>query len=103
MEEDTKAEPVLPPAPDPHAEEVWNLVLEELSQEIDEPSSRVWFEGVVPTSFEDSTLALNVPNSFAGEYIERRFGGLVRRLLQEQVGPGTEVAIQSSPTLISST
>src|SRR5215217_546367 len=98
VEEDTKTEPVLRPAPDPHAEEVWNLLLEELSQEIDEPSSRVWFEGVVPTSFEDSTLALNVPNSFAGEYIERRFGELVRRLLQEQVGPGTEVAIQYSPT-----
>ena len=98
VEEDTKTEPVVRPAPDAHAEEVWNLVLEELSQEIDEPSSRVWFEGVVPTSFEDSTLALNVPNSFAGEYIERRFGELVRRLLQEQVGPGTEVAIQSSPT-----
>jgi DnaA N-terminal domain len=101
VEEDTKAEPVLRPAPDPQAEEVWNLVLEELSQEIDEPSSRVWFEGVVPTSFEDSTLALNVPNSFAGEYIERRFGGLVRRLVQEQVGPGTEISIQSSPIPIS--
>jgi len=101
VEEDTKTEPVVPPAPDPQAEEVWNLVLEKLSQEIDEPSSRVWFEGVVPTSFEDSTLTLNVPNSFAGEYIERRFGELVRRLLQEQVGPGTEVAIQSSPTPIS--
>src|SRR5215212_10088569 len=98
VEEDTKTEPVVPPTPDPYAEEVWNLVLQELSQEIDEPSSRVWFEGVVPTSFEGSTLALNVPNSFAGEYIERRFGELVRRLLQEQVGPGTEVAIQSSPT-----
>src|SRR5215213_3026145 len=101
VEEDTKTEPVLRPAPDPEAEEVWNLLLEELSQEIDEPSSRVWFEGVVPTSFEDSTLALNVPNSFAGEYIERRFGELVRRLLQEQVGPGTEISIQSSPIPIS--
>jgi plasmid replication initiation protein len=103
VEEDTKTEPVVRPAPDPHAEQVWNLVLQELSQEIDEPSSRVWFEGVVPTSFEDSTLALNVPNSFAGEYIERRFGGLVRRLLQEQVGTGAEVAIQSSLAPISPT
>jgi hypothetical protein len=103
VQEETKTEPVLRPAPDPHAQEVWNLVLEELSQEIDEPSSRVWFEGVVPTSFEDSTLALNVPNSFAGEYIERRFGELVRRLLQEQVGPGTEISIQSSPIPISPT
>jgi plasmid replication initiation protein len=103
VEEDTKIEPILPPAPDPHAEGVWNLVLEELFQGIDEPSSRVWFEGVVPTSFEDSTLALNVPNSFAGEYIETRFGELIRSVLQEQVGPGTEIAIQSSLALISST
>jgi Replication initiator protein A/DnaA N-terminal domain len=103
VEEDTKTEPVLPPALDPHAEEVWNLVLEELFREIDEPSSHVWFEGVVPTSFEDSTLTLNVPNSFAVEYIERRFGELIRSVLQEQVGPGTEIAMQSSPVPISST
>src|SRR5918995_6191698 len=100
VEEDTKTEPVLSPVLDPHAEKVWNLILEELSQEIDEPSSRVWFEGVVPTSYENSTLALEAPNSFACEYIERRFGELVRRLLQEQVGPGTEVALQASPALI---
>jgi plasmid replication initiation protein len=103
VDEDTKGEPVLPPAPDPHAEEVWTLVLDELFREIDEPSSHVWFEGVVPTSFEDSTLTLNVPNSFAVEYIERRFGELIRSVLQEQVGPGTEIAMQSSPVPISST
>jgi Replication initiator protein A/DnaA N-terminal domain len=103
VEEHTKTEPVLPPAPDPHAEEVWTLVLEELFREIDEPSSHVWFEGVVPTSFEDSTLTLNVPNSFAVDYIERRFGELIRSVLQEQVGPGTEIAMQSSPVPISST
>jgi plasmid replication initiation protein len=103
VDEDTKTEPVLPPAPDPHAEEVWTLVLDELFREIDEPSSHVWFEGVVPTSFEDSTLTLNVPNSFAVEYIERRFGELIRSVLQEQVGPGTEIAMQSSPVPISST
>jgi plasmid replication initiation protein len=103
VEEDTKIEPILPPAPDPHAEEVWNLVLEELFQRIDEPSSRVWFEGAVPTAFEGSTLTLNVPNSFAGEYIETRFGELIRSVLQEQVGPGTEIAIQSSLAPISST
>jgi chromosomal replication initiator protein len=103
MEEDTKTEPILPPVPDPRAEEVWNLVLEELFQRIDEPSSRVWFEGAVPTAFEGSTLTLNVPNSFAVEYIETRFGELIRSVLQEQVGPGTEIAIQSSLAPISST
>lgn len=86
------------PVSDPRAEEVWSLVLEGLSQEINAPSSRVWFEGTVPTSFEDCTLTLNVPNSFAVEYIETRFGELIRSLLQEQVGPETKISIQSYST-----
>ena len=100
MEEvdDTKPELISPPVPDPHAEKVWNLVLDKLSQEINTPSSRVWFEGTITTSFEDSILTLNVPNSFAVEYIETRFGKLIRNLVQEQVGPGTEISIQPYST-----
>jgi hypothetical protein len=100
MEEvaDTTTEPMSPPVPDPYAEAVWNLVLDNLYQEINAPSSRVWFEGTVPTSFDDSTLILHVPNSFAVEYIETHFGQQIRRLLQEQVGPGTEISIQSYGT-----
>jgi plasmid replication initiation protein len=89
----TEIETLPSPVVNPRAEEVWNLVLEELFQKIDGPSSRVWFEGVVPTSFEDSTLTLNAPNSFAGEYIETRFSGLIRSLLQERVSPEGELRI----------
>jgi Replication initiator protein A/DnaA N-terminal domain len=96
--EETETEPILPPVPDPRAEKVWNLILEELYQEINAASTSVWFEGTVPTSFENSILTLSVPNSFAGEYIETRFGVLMRSLLQEQVGPGTEISIQSYGT-----
>ena len=71
---------------DARAEEVWNPLLEELSQEIDTPSLDVWFEGTVPTAFEGSTLTLQVPNEFAREYIEERFGGLIRGILRKQLG-----------------
>ena len=95
---DTTTEPVSAPVPDPRAEGIWNLVLDELCQQIDAPSSGVWFEGTVPTSFANSTLTLHVPNSFAVEYIETRFGELMRSVVQEQVGPGTEISIQSYST-----
>jgi len=55
----------------------------------------VWFEGVVPTTFEDSTLLLHVPNSFALEYIERRFGERLRSVLTEQVGPDAKLVLQA--------
>jgi hypothetical protein len=81
------------PVSDPRAEEVWKSLLEELSQEIDSPSLHVWFEGIIPTSFEDSTLALQVPNEFAYQYIEERFGEVMRRILKERVGLDAEIEI----------
>ena len=91
MGEYTEIEISPSPVVDPRAEEVWDLVLKELFQKIDEPSSRVWFEGVMTTGFEDSTLTLKVSNSFAKEYIEAHYSELLRSVLQEQVGLGIEL------------
>jgi hypothetical protein len=84
-----------PPVADPHAEAVWNTLFAQLTQDITTPSLLVWFEGTVPTAFTDSTLVLNVPNSFAREYIETRFGEPLRRLLTEQRGSDTTLVLQA--------
>jgi len=91
----SETECLSPPVIDSHAQEVWAPLLAELSQQINAPSLRVWFEGTVPTAFEDSTLVVRVPNYFALEYIETRFGELMRRVLKEQVGPDAELLIQA--------
>jgi Replication initiator protein A/DnaA N-terminal domain len=82
------------PIADPLASEIWHPVLRKLSQELDNPSLYVWFEGIVPTAFEGATLTLHVPNEFALEYIEERFGGLMRRILREQLAPDAEIEIR---------
>jgi len=84
-----------PPVADPGAEAVWDPLLGALSQQITSPSLLVWFEGTVPTAFENSTLVLQVPNRVALEYVETRFGELIRRMLKEQVGPDAEVLVQA--------
>src|SRR5215211_6177305 len=84
-----------PPVADAGAEAVWDPLLGALSQQITSPSLLVWFEGTVPTAFEDSTLVLQVPNRVALEYIETRFGELIRRMLKEQVGPDAELLVQA--------
>src|SRR5215203_1071193 len=83
------------PVADPGAEAVWDPLLGALSQQINSPSLLVWFEGMVPTAFEDSTLVLQVPNRVALEYVESRFGELIRRMLKEQVGPDAELLVQA--------
>jgi Replication initiator protein A/DnaA N-terminal domain len=93
--EDTETAPLPPPVADPHAEVVWNPLLTELTQDINAPSLLVWFEGAIPTAFTDSTLVLRVPNEFALEYIETRFGDRLRRLLTEQRGPEAKLMVQA--------
>jgi len=93
--EDVDPELVSSAVPDPRAQAVWNLLLKALTQDTNAPSISVWFEGVVPTTFEGSTLVLQVPNTFALEYIETRFGERLRSVLTEQVGPDAKLLVQA--------
>jgi hypothetical protein len=74
----------VPPDPDPAAEELWEQVLQDAEGDIDVSSLRVWFDGISPIGLEDSTLSISVPNSFAKEYIETRFGELLESTLKER-------------------
>jgi hypothetical protein len=77
--------PYVPPDPDPAAQEVWEQVLQDAEGDIDVSSLRVWFDGISPIGLEDSTLSIAVPNSFAKEYIETRFGELLESSLKERL------------------
>jgi hypothetical protein len=77
--------PYVPPDPDPAAQEVWEQVLQDAEGDIDVSSLRVWFDGISPIGLEDSTLSIAVPNSFAKEYIETRFGQLLESSLKESL------------------
>jgi chromosomal replication initiation ATPase DnaA len=54
----------------------------------------VWFEGIAPVSLEEGTLTISVPNSFAKEYIETRFQGVLERHLREQLGHSAALKIE---------
>jgi hypothetical protein len=80
-----RSPPYVPPDPDPAAQEVWEQVLQDAEGDIDVSSLRVWFDGISPIGLEDSTLSIAVPNSFAKEYIETRFGQLLESSLKESL------------------
>jgi replication initiator protein A/DnaA-like protein len=74
------------PRPDPAAAEVWERVLEDAEGDIvDVGSLRVWFDGITPVGLQDDVLSIAVPNSFAKEYIETRFGELLEASLKERL------------------
>src|SRR5919206_5267286 len=67
-------------------EEVWMEVLDRVSEHINTPSLRVWFEGTRPVRLYDNQLEISVPNSFAKEYIESRFKPLLEEALDSTLG-----------------
>ncbi len=71
---------------EPRVEEVWLRVLERVSEHINAPSLRVWFEGTRPVDLYDNRFEISVPNSFAKEYIESRFRPLLEEALDNVLG-----------------
>ncbi len=67
-------------------EDVWNEVLDSVSEHINAPSLKVWFEGTRPLNLYEDSLEISVPNSFAKEYIESRFRPLLEEALDDVMG-----------------
>jgi chromosomal replication initiator protein len=67
-------------------EEVWTEVLDRVSEHINAPSLKVWFEGTEPVGLYEDRLEISVPNSFAKEYIESRFRPLLEQTLDSVLG-----------------
>ena len=61
-------------------------VLDRVSEHINQPSLRVWFEGTKPVDLYENRLEISVPNSFAKEYIESRFKPILEEALDSTLG-----------------
>lgn len=60
---------------------MWAKVLDRVSENVDDTSLKVWFEGTRPVDLYEDGLEISVPNTFAKEYIESRFRPLLESAL----------------------
>lgn len=95
---DSTRSPPAPPPPvrlrsDPAAEEVWEGVMADVQDGIDGSALRIWFKGSFGTALEGHTLTVAVPNPFAKEYIESRFGGVLEEALTGRVGDDARLEV----------
>src|SRR5215204_5806253 len=77
------------------AEEVWVEVLERISEHVDTPSLRVWFDGTRPGDLREDRLEVSVKNPIAKEYIESRFKPLLETAFATSLGKGGAVLLIS--------
>lgn len=65
---------------------MWAKVLDRVSENVDDTSLKVWFEGTRPVDLYEDGLEISVPNTFAKEYIESRFRPLLENALDAVLG-----------------
>ena len=95
--EEANGEEESPPAflqPEPAAEKTWDQLVSDVEGGIDGTALRIWFEGSFGTSLEGHTLTAAVPNSFAKEYIETRFGDLLEQALAARLGEDARLEVK---------
>ena len=61
-------------------------MLERISEHVDTPSLRVWFDGTRPGDLDEDRLEISVKNPIAKEYIESRFKPLLEEALASSLG-----------------
>jgi chromosomal replication initiator protein len=67
-------------------ESLWNEVSGRLQGALNDTTYRTWFGEVEGVELSDDTFVLEVPNNFTREWIEEKFLGLVRAIVQDVAG-----------------
>lgn len=74
-----------------HLNETWQLILSELSRELNKPSFETWFNLTKPVSLENNCMVIEVPNDFTKEWFETRYRGQISNALHEISGEDCRV------------
>lgn len=69
----------------------WQQVLNIIKDNIDEESFKAWFEPIIPISYINNILKVQVPTHFFYEYIEEHFINLLGSSLKRIFGPAIEL------------
>jgi len=74
-----------------HLNETWQLILSELSKELNKPSFETWFNLTKPVSLENNCMVIEVPNDFTKEWFETRYRGQIVNALKDVSGEDCNV------------
>jgi chromosomal replication initiator protein len=72
---------------------VWQECLTMVRDRLQTPASRAWFEETQPVHITDESITLRAPHSFAKEWLEQRYAGVLQDALARAAGRSLRVEI----------
>lgn len=70
-------------------QQLWQATLGELELVLSKPSFVTWFKQTFISSFENNTIIVGVPNSFAKKWLENKYHGLIINTLRKLISNQT--------------
>lgn len=70
---------------------LWNQCLAIIKDNIGEEHFNTWFVPMVPESYENHTLTLQVPSPFFAEFIDAHYSKFLKKVFDRVIGPDTNL------------
>ena len=68
------------------ATEAWTSITTAAREVLPEQTIRTWLTSTEPVALSDDTLVIAAPTRFAVEWIEDKYGDLLRQLVRRELG-----------------
>ena len=69
-----------------HLDELWSSVLAQVETKISKPSFETWLKSTKLLSYQNDTVTISAPNSFARDWLENHYVHLITGILSELTG-----------------
>ena len=76
------------------AEEVWSRITDAAREVLPEQTFRTWLSSTEAIALSDDTLVVGAPTKFAVEWIEDKYGTLLRELAERQLGRDLDLTLE---------
>lgn len=77
--------------------EIWTNCLRIFENIIEPRLFNIWFKPIVPVSYKDDTLTVEVPSDFFREYLEESYLDVIRKTLRRVIGENARLVYMLKP------
>lgn len=77
--------------------DVWNNCLRFIGQVVEPTQYNIWFKPIVPVSYAEGTLTVEVPSDFFRQYLEEAFLDIIKKALKKEIGADARLLYRVRP------
>ncbi len=85
------------------AQDAWEATLGELQLQISKANFATWLKPTKGISYDSDVFLIGVPNSFVGEWLDKRWHSLIKKTLASILGRDLQIKFQVGPSCANTT